>query len=82
MREYMPFTDEIREHLLGMPFDQWSAELIKMVPKHGKTMEQSAKEAYEAGLIERRHYLLYAQGTAAMQELKELTDKAGSAKKL
>jgi len=81
MREWMPFTEEIRERLLGMHSDQWSAELIKMVPKYGKTMEQSAKEAFDTGLIERRHYLLYAQGAAAMQERKELADKDEAAKK-
>ena len=75
MREYMPFTEEIRERMLSLHFDQWSAELIKMVPQYGKTMEQSAREAYEAGLIERRYYLLYAQGTKAMQERKEQRDK-------
>lgn len=81
MREYMPFTDEVREHLLNLPFDRWSGELIKMVPKYGKTMEQSAKESYEAGLIERRHYLVYAHGTQAMQERKELEEKDEAARK-
>jgi len=81
MREYMPFTDEIRERLLSLHYDQWSAELIKMVPKYGKTMEQVAKESYDAGLIERRHYLTYAQGAEAMQERKELADKDEAKKK-
>lgn len=75
LREYMPFTDEIREHLLSLSFEQWPFELIKMVPKHGKTMEQSAKEAYEAGLIERRYYLRFAQGNQAAQERRELAEK-------
>ncbi len=63
LREYMPFTEEIREHMLSLTFDKWPAELMQMVPKYGKTMEQDAKEAMEAGLIERRFYLIYAQGT-------------------
>jgi len=71
LREYMPFTEEVREHLLNLSFDKWSAELMNMVPKYGKSMEQSAKEAFDAGLIEKRHYLIYAQGTKAMQERKE-----------
>jgi defect-in-organelle-trafficking protein DotB len=74
LREYMPFTEEIREHMLSLPFDKWAAELIQMVPKHGKTMEQAAKEALDAGLIEKRHYLVYAQGTKAAQELKDLQE--------
>ena len=57
--------------MLSIPFDKWAAELIRMVPKHGKTMEQSAREAFDAGLIEKRHYLVYAQGTKAEPEDKE-----------
>ncbi len=63
LREYMPFTEEIRERLLSLTFDQWPLELMQMVPKYGKTMEKAAKDAYEAGLIEKRHYLIYKQGT-------------------
>ena len=68
LREYMAFTEEIRERMLGMPFDKWSAELMQMVPKYGKTMEESAKEAFDAGLIEKRHYLIYAQGTKKLEK--------------
>ena len=74
LREFMPFTEEIRERLLSLSFDQWPVELMNMVPKYGKTMERSAREAFEAGLIERRYYLLYAQGTKAMQERKDIED--------
>lgn len=65
LREYMPFTEEIREHLLNLTFDRWPFELAQLVPKHGKTMEKSARDAYDAGLIEHRYYLMYAQGTKA-----------------
>jgi defect-in-organelle-trafficking protein DotB len=65
LREYMPFTEEIRERMLNLPADRWPFELMTMVPKYGKTMEKSARNAYEAGLIEHRYYLLYAQGTKA-----------------
>lgn len=65
LREYMPFTEEIRERMLNLPADRWPFELMTMVPKYGKTMEKSARDAYEAGLIEHRFYLLYAQGTKA-----------------
>ena len=68
LREYMPFTEEIREHMLNLSFDKWSAELIQMVPKYGKTMEASAKEALNAGLIEKRHYLIYAQGIKKLED--------------
>lgn len=68
LREFMPFTEEIRETLLNMTFDKWPATLMAMVPKYGKTMEYSARMAYEAGLIEKRFYLIYAQGTKAQEE--------------
>ncbi|MBI3441639.1 MAG: Flp pilus assembly complex ATPase component TadA [Proteobacteria bacterium] len=75
LREYMPFTEEIREHMLNTPFDRWASELIQLVSKQGRTMEQSAKEAFDAGLIEKRHYLVYAQGTKAAQERKEQEER-------
>jgi defect-in-organelle-trafficking protein DotB len=81
LREYMPFTEEIREYMLSLSFDKWAAELMQMVPKYGKTMEQAAKEALDAGLIENRHYLVYAQGTKAAQERKELQEQDETAGK-
>lgn len=71
LREYMEFTEERREHLLGMNFDKWPVELAHMVAKHGRTMEQAAKDVYEKGLIERRHYLMYVQGSKLAEETEE-----------
>lgn len=68
LREYMAFTEEIREHMLNMDFGKWPFELMQLVSKHGKTMEKSARDAFDAGLIERRFYLLYAQGTKEAKE--------------
>ncbi|NLE04083.1 MAG: ATPase, partial [Crenarchaeota archaeon] len=62
LKEFMPFTEEVREHLLNMHFDKWSYELIQMVPKYGRTMEQAAKNAFDKGLIEERYYKLYVLG--------------------
>lgn len=71
LREYMAFTEEIREHMLNMDFGKWPYELMQLVAQHGKTMEKSARDAFDAGLIEKRFYLLYAQGTKAAKELGE-----------
>jgi defect-in-organelle-trafficking protein DotB len=68
LREYMVFTEEVRERMLSLHFDQWAAELMRIVPKYGRTMEQAAKEAFDAGIIEKRFYMLYAQGTRIGQE--------------
>jgi defect-in-organelle-trafficking protein DotB len=63
LREYMEFTEERRERLLSMGFDEWPVVLQAMVAEHGKTMERAARDAFEAGLIERRYYLMYVQGS-------------------
>jgi defect-in-organelle-trafficking protein DotB len=68
LREYMTFTEEIRETLLNMTYDKWPYELMQMVSKHGKTMESSAKDAFDAGKIEKRHYLVYLQGSKAARK--------------
>lgn len=67
LREHLVFTESIREELLSTTFDRWPLMLIQMVEKYGKTMEQSAREYYEAGVIEKRFYLIYTQGTKAAE---------------
>lgn len=63
LREYMEFTEERRERLLSMRFEEWPVALQAMVAEYGKTMEKAAKDAFEANLIERRYYLMYVQGS-------------------
>ncbi|MFN7114630.1 MAG: type IV pilus twitching motility protein PilT [Alphaproteobacteria bacterium] len=77
LREYMPFTEEIRERLLSLTFDQWPLELMQMVPKYGKTMEKAARDAFDAGLIEKRHYLIYRQGTKQEGDDEDLGSTGG-----
>lgn len=77
LREYMPFTEEIREQLLGLTFDEWPLTLMNMVPKYGKTMEKAARDAFEAGLIEKRFYLIYAAGTKEAKEAREAGELDG-----
>jgi defect-in-organelle-trafficking protein DotB len=74
LREYMEFNENIREYMLGLAFDKWSVELMRMVPKYGKTMEQAALDAFNKGLIEKRYYMLYAQ-TAKGDSIREEMDK-------
>jgi hypothetical protein len=47
---------------------------MKMVPVRGKSMEKAARDAMDAGLIEHRYYLLYAQGTKAAKEAAGIKD--------
>ncbi len=71
LREWLEFTEEIREELLDMPFDKWSTRLMKMVEEHGQTMEKSARQSYEAGEIERRYYLTYVQSAEELKKLEK-----------
>jgi len=62
LREWMPFSEEIREKLLSMDFNEWSFEVMQLIPRYGQRMEESARIQFELGTIERRSYLLYASG--------------------
>jgi defect-in-organelle-trafficking protein DotB len=73
LREYLVFSDDIREKFLGMPFDEWPLELIKSVKEEGQMMVISARKAFDEGLINSRFYNLVARGTGAdmMDETKD-----------
>lgn len=58
VREWMRFPDDVREKLLDMDFEEWGTEIQRMIPQYGQTMAKSAAVAFEAGIIERRYYLL------------------------
>lgn len=62
VREWMIFPPEVREKMMDIDFVEWPAHLQRMVPSYGKSMGQSAAEAFENGLIERRWYLLLTSG--------------------
>jgi len=63
LREWLVFTEEIREKLLSMEFDRWSHTVMGLVREQGRTMEHSAKLAYEEGILAKIHYLTYVQGS-------------------
>jgi defect-in-organelle-trafficking protein DotB len=67
LREYLVFTDEIREKFLNISFENWPVELIKTVREHGKPLVKDAKEYYEAGIIAAKFYNLIARGTGEDQ---------------
>ncbi len=63
LREWLVFDDDLRERFLNMDHEKWVVELLRIVPKQGQSMVQSAKKAFEEGLIEKRHYMLIAKGS-------------------
>ncbi|MGB0720061.1 MAG: type IV pilus twitching motility protein PilT [Bdellovibrionales bacterium] len=65
VREWMKFPDDVREKLMDMHFTEWPNEIRRMIPQYGQTMQRSAEIEYEAGKIDRRHYLLLASSTGA-----------------
>jgi defect in organelle trafficking protein DotB len=65
VREWMVFDDVVREKLLDMDYNLWSAEIQRMIPSYGRTLNQSATTLFEAGAIERRWYLTLTQATGA-----------------
>ncbi|HOO82752.1 MAG TPA: ATPase, T2SS/T4P/T4SS family [Alphaproteobacteria bacterium] len=65
VREWMRFPDEVREKLMDMPFTDWPNETQRMINQYGQTMQRSAEIVFEAGIIDRRHYLLLSSSTGA-----------------
>ena len=70
LREYLVFDDSIRESLLDLPIERWTTETQKLLLRHGQSMEQTATNAFKAGLIDRRTYLLLTKGFSG-DEVKE-----------
>lgn len=62
VREWMIFSDDVREKLLDMDVEDWTNEIQRMLPAYGQSMTKSATIVFEQGLIEKRHYLLLTSG--------------------
>jgi len=71
LREYLVFDDNIREQLLDMPIDKWTVESQRFLVRYGRTMEQSANEAFEKGLIDRYTYLFVTKGFSGSEPTEE-----------
>jgi defect-in-organelle-trafficking protein DotB len=65
VREWMKFPEDVREKLMDMNFTEWPNEIQRMINQYGRTMQRSAEIIYEAGIIDRRHYLLLASSTGS-----------------
>ena len=65
VREWMRFPDEVREKLLDMDFIEWPPVIQRMMPNYGQTMNVSAGKAFDAGLIDRRWYLILTSSTGS-----------------
>ena len=65
VREWMVFTDEVREKFLDKDFKEWPVEIQRMIPFYGQTMARSAEILFEAGDIDRRTYIRLSNSTGA-----------------
>ncbi len=65
VREWMRFSDEVRERLMDMDFKDWPTEIHRILPLHGQTMARSAEIAFENGEIDRRTYIMLSNSTGA-----------------
>lgn len=68
IREWMIFNDDVRERLLDMPSEKWSYEIQRILPQYGRTMAESAKLKFDAGLIDRRGYLTLVKGFSETEQ--------------
>jgi defect-in-organelle-trafficking protein DotB len=63
VREWMVFTDDVRDTLLNMNDEGWSLEIMKMLPANGQSMAISAQKAFDKGLIDHRQLILLSKST-------------------
>lgn len=64
-REWMKFPDDVREKLMDIHFAEWPNEIHRLIDRYGQKMSKSAEVIFEAGIIDRRHYLLLASSTGS-----------------
>jgi defect-in-organelle-trafficking protein DotB len=57
LREFLPFTAEIREELLETPPERLIPVTEKLLETHGQKLQIPAKAAFEAGTISRERWL-------------------------
>lgn len=76
LREFMVFDEGVREILLDLPVERWTAETQRLLQRHGQTMEQTATKAFKAGLIDRRNYLLLTKGFSGDESGEDLSDES------
>lgn len=65
IREWMRFSDDVRDKLLGMDFKEWPTEIHRLIALNGQSMAKSAGQAFDAGLIDRRTYIMLSSSTGA-----------------
>ena len=65
VREWMRFTDEVRDKLMDMDFKDWPSEIQRMLPLYGQSMAMSAEKFFDQGEIDRRTYIMLSSSTGS-----------------
>jgi len=71
VREWLVFTQDIREKLLSMENQYWPNEVQKFVEERGRTMAEGVYEVYKKGIIDKETMLRSVRGTKFAEKLKE-----------
>jgi defect in organelle trafficking protein DotB len=58
LREYLVFTQEVRDILISTPVELVTAKTRELLEKHGQPIERDAKNKFDQGLIDERTYNL------------------------
>ena len=62
LREYLVFTEELRDMMLDADPDNITGITRRLLKKHGRTMLEDAEKKYKEGIIPEREYKLIAAG--------------------
>jgi defect-in-organelle-trafficking protein DotB len=57
LREFLPFTAEMRETLLETPVERLNPVMERLLEAHGQKLQIPAKAAFDEGKISREHFL-------------------------
>ena len=85
LREFMVFDDRVREILLDLPLERWTAEAQRLLRRQGQPMEETARKAFKNGIIDRNTYLFLTHGFAGNEKdsvVDEFGDNFGSMMRL
>ena len=56
LREYLVFSEAVRDELLNSDLDNITATSRALLEKHGQTMQSDVEEKYKQGLLSERTY--------------------------
>lgn len=75
LREYLVFTDEVRDQLLEAKAENVTAMTRKLLKTHGITMLKDATEKYKQGIIAEREYNILVKGSKSVDREVGLDDE-------